>query len=321
MFECTLAFPKCSACTDWIEKVIDDSPPPYGYQHNVLEGLGITLIYPLRFCYSLFRRVSEEEHALVRIAENIHYLVFSLIFALPFACLGSALRITGAMLPHAYDEVDDSIIERTAPEKIEQLYDLAINFKELCEEMGIDYFLVSGTFLGAVRHKGIIPWDDDIDFVILKKDEAKFLSMHKKLKERGLCIENDRGNYGLYFSDEMRTRKYHPDEKHKGQLDLFIWEEKPGGKITYSSLYWRAKFPKEYFLKEEMEEIREWTFGPPEKQLSLKGPKYPEGYLKRYYGDDYLEFGVETHKHIQVFSMRITIPVIRKQKFRIVNHG
>ena len=44
--------------------------------------------------------------------------------------------------------------------------EIAKEIKRVCEENGIRYFLYRGTFLGAVRHQGFIPWDDDMDFAI-----------------------------------------------------------------------------------------------------------------------------------------------------------
>ena len=69
---------------------------------------------------------------------------------------------------------------------------------KICRANNVKYFIGFGTLLGAVRHKGFIPWDDDIDICILRPDYHRFLKiMEKDNHIRLICMEND-PNY--YFS-------------------------------------------------------------------------------------------------------------------------
>lgn len=58
---------------------------------------------------------------------------------------------------------------------------ILILFDKFCQENGLTYFLDSGTALGAVRHGGFIPWDDDIDVGMPRKDYERLLRLQEKL--------------------------------------------------------------------------------------------------------------------------------------------
>ena len=56
-------------------------------------------------------------------------------------------------------------------------YQMLKDFDKFCRENDIEYCLTYGTLIGAVRHKGIIPWDDDIDVAMPLKDFQKFQTL------------------------------------------------------------------------------------------------------------------------------------------------
>lgn len=69
--------------------------------------------------------------------------------------------------------------------------------KEICEKENIKYFLGYGTLLGAVRHQGFIPWDDDIDIMMPREDYEKFIKY---------CIKNEK-KLGYFSLKHYRTCK------------------------------------------------------------------------------------------------------------------
>lgn len=58
--------------------------------------------------------------------------------------------------------------------------DLVIKFLDVCKKYNLKTFAFAGTLLGAVRHKGFIPWDDDVDFAMLRPDYDKLLTVAEK---------------------------------------------------------------------------------------------------------------------------------------------
>lgn len=75
-----------------------------------------------------------------------------------------------------YREYDDKILTRIKnTEK-----DILIFFQDMCEKYNLKYFVAFGTLLGTIRHSGFIPWDDDIDVAMPRKDYNQFLKIMQK---------------------------------------------------------------------------------------------------------------------------------------------
>lgn len=57
------------------------------------------------------------------------------------------------------------------------LLDMLLKIDDVCKKHGLTYFLEAGTLLGAIRHNGMIPWDDDIDIFMHRSDYEKFIQL------------------------------------------------------------------------------------------------------------------------------------------------
>lgn len=102
--------------------------------------------------------------------------------------------------------------------------DILIFIDAFCRNNEIEYFIIFGTLLGAVRHKGFIPWDDDIDVGMTRNNYNRFIElMQKQSKYNIICMETD-PNYYFAFArvsdDNTILRMTHIREIHN--LGVFV---------------------------------------------------------------------------------------------------
>lgn len=132
-------------------------------------------------------------------------------------------------------------IDKEELKKIQiQILDNVANF---CEKNNIQYWIDTGTLLGAVRHKGFIPWDDDIDIGMLRNDYDKFIKLYNSSNSRYQlhCYElNDDYYYPFGKVLDTKTILYEPDingVKISVNIDVFVYDNAPSNLKKVKKMY------------------------------------------------------------------------------------
>jgi phosphorylcholine metabolism protein LicD len=149
------------------------------------------------------------------------------------------------------------------------LKDYIRDFDLICRKNQITYWADSGTLLGAIRDKGIIDHDDDIDVCMYEEDFNKLIKI----------LKNDK-NYYIYSYSFFPIYKFGRKGIPNIFIDIFIVEN-VGKNIEYKEKKCKKQWPKNSYKKDEVFPLKTIDF---EKGL-LNIPKNPEPYLERMYGN------------------------------------
>lgn len=123
-------------------------------------------------------------------------------------------------------------------------------FDNFCRSHGLTYYLCGGCLIGAVRHKGFIPWDDDTDVLMPRPDYERFIELYRKENpsERFVLVDdNDPESFSgnifavLMDTDHTMIKEYQQDMDipHGIPLDIFPIDGLADGKLArYTQYFW-----------------------------------------------------------------------------------
>lgn len=129
-------------------------------------------------------------------------------------------------------------------------------YKEFCEQNNLQFYLTGGTLLGAVRHQGFIPWDDDLDLCMPRPDYNRFISLAKKELTGRYCVQTldlTEGYPRLYmrFVDiETALFEYYlkSGEKNHLGIDVFPIDGIPENQADRTRYYSRIRILRKIFI-------------------------------------------------------------------------
>lgn len=110
----------------------------------------------------------------------------------------------------------------------------------ICQENGLRYCLTGGTCLGAVRHKGFIPWDDDVDIIMPRRDFQQFIDLTKDDHVGDFFLDYYMTNpsYGRCFAKYCKRNTLFVEPNGLRQaiyVDIFVQDKVPGPEFTAKS--------------------------------------------------------------------------------------
>ncbi len=167
------------------------------------------------------------------------------------------------------------------------LYEILRDVISVLEEEHLTYFMTYGTFLGAIRHKGIIPWDTDVDLGVFRKELDNIeKAIRDKLSSKYYISRDKESILRVYFS-----------QSNSLHVDFEVWDDKDD----------YIEFDEDVYVEGGIRKMDGDIIFPLKKypfyDLEVYAPNKTE-FLNEVYGDDYMNVG---YKKYGVNSKKIEI--------------
>ena len=197
---------------------------------------------------------------------------------------------TGKLKNQVKSELYNSTIKKVTKDTVVQMYQLARDFHDVAEKNGLFYWIIGGTLIGAIRHQGIIPWDDDIDIGIRDKD----IDILLKLKPQFEALDYEIVEFPLFgYKIFPKNGQEHEGDSFKFPwIDIFVYKESSksdddvGGNednnffiLAYPEA--RKLWIKDFFTIESINKRQLYSIG----NMNLWGPSKAIPFLNRVYKD------------------------------------
>lgn len=176
------------------------------------------------------------------------------------------------------------------------LYNLMQKIDKVFSEQEVNYWAGRETLLGAIRHHGLMPWDDYLYLYILERDEKKLKQAHRSLEKLGLVLHSyQKGFYKIYEKQGVILPKENNSENlqpfNYPAANIFVMSLERNGDISlidvqdtyvHRSDNFYAHWTHDRFDYSQIETVQRIAFGP----ITISIPGDPEAYLNKVYGTE-----------------------------------